>query len=287
MTVNVTWKTPVPTVPDATFVVVDNIALSATEDNVRDFFAFCGTIQSLELQKTERGTQVGLIKFATADSAKTSLLLSNALINYEAITVAPLFPETNPETPPNEPVTRSTEPAPAQPSSTGKPALYIVHELLAAGYVLGEQVIARASVFDAKHRITERSQQQARSLDSQYKLTDYLQQWDNKFNLTKRATDAYNKLQSHPTGQKVLFTVKDAYDSALDLRNQAREIAERKRADGSPLFGKIPIPPAPAAGPSNISPAASGLAAGPVNPPPPATPSEKEGTPASNAASLD
>ncbi|ORX69756.1 hypothetical protein DL89DRAFT_257973 [Linderina pennispora] len=261
MTVNVTWKTPVPTVPDATFVVVDNIALSATEDNVRDFFAFCGTIQSLELQKTERGTQVGLIKFATADSAKTSLLLSNALINYEAITVAPLFPETNPETPPNEAVARSTEPAPAQPSSTGKPALYIVHELLAAGYVLGEQVIARA--------ITERSQQQARSLDSQYKLTDYLQQWDNKFNLTKRATDAYNKLQSHPTGQR------------------AREIAERKRADGSPLFGKIPIPPAPAAGPSNTSPAAGGLAAGPVNPPPPATPSEKEGTPASNAASLD
>ncbi|KAJ1936240.1 Protein vip1, partial [Linderina macrospora] len=274
MTVSVTWKTPVPTVPDATFVVIDNLALSATEANVRDFFAFCGTIQSLELQKTERGTQVGLIKFETADNAKTSLLLSNALINYEAITVHPLFPETNPETPPNEPAARTTEPTPTQPSSSGKPALYIVHELLAAGHVLGEQVISRASEFDAKHRITERSQQQARSLDSQYKLSDYLRQWDSKFNLTKRATDAYNKMQSHPTGQKVLFTVKDAYDSALELRNQAREIAERKRADGSPLFGKIPIPAAPVAGPSGAGPSGAGLssagpAAGPVNPAPP------------------
>ncbi|KAJ1853034.1 Protein vip1 [Coemansia sp. RSA 2703] len=274
-----TWNTSVPSTPDPTYIVVDNIALSATETNVRDFFAFCGPIESLELKKQESGTQSALLKFGNVEAAKTSLLLSNALINYEPINVSPLFPQTSQATPPSTSHSASSDSSAsrqAHPSESaantnyeGKPALYVVHELLAAGYLVGEHVVNRASEFDSKYRVTDRTHEQARSLDNQYKFSNYLQQWDEKFNITKRAKDAYTKVQSHPVGQKVLFTVNEAYQSALQLSNDAREIAERKRTNDEKLFGKIPLPTAPRTdtGASSSSTGASGSgapAAGPV-----------------------
>ncbi|KAJ2819018.1 Protein vip1, partial [Coemansia furcata] len=214
--VTVNWNTSIPSAPDATYIVVDSIALSATETNVRDFFAFCGPIEILELQKQESGSQRALIKFSNAEAAKTSLLLSNALINYEPIHVSPLFA-------PGTPTAAATA-GPSQGAEhraphdyEGKPALYVVHELLAAGYLVGEHVVGRASEFDSRYRVTDRTTEQARSLDSQYKFSHYLQQWDDKFNLTQRAKQAYDKFQSHPVGSKVVLTVNDAYKSALQL----------------------------------------------------------------------
>ncbi|KAJ2732161.1 Protein vip1 [Coemansia sp. BCRC 34962] len=242
--VTMSWKTPLPLPLGETYIIVEGIALSATEANVRDFFAFCGPIEILELQKLESGSQRALIKFGNVDAAKTSLLLSNALINYEPIRVSSASTS----------APAAASPPVAGPSSTeqrgahdyeGKPALYVVHELLAAGYLVGEHVVGRASEFDSKYRVTDRTTEQARSLDSQYKFSNYLQQWDDKFKLTRRAKQAYDKFQSHPVGSKVVLTVNDAYQSALQLSQEARELAERKRANDEQLFGKIPLPPAP------------------------------------------
>ncbi|KAJ2752611.1 Protein vip1 [Coemansia pectinata] len=241
--VTVNWNTSIPSTPDATFIVVDSIALSATETNVRDFFAFCGPIEILELQKLESGSQRALIKFSNAEAAKTSLLLSNALINYEPIHVSPLFPSVSGTPPP--PASGPSHEQRAAHDYEGKPALYVVHELLAAGYLVGEHVVGRASEFDSKYRVTGRTTEQARSLDSQYKFSNYLQQWDDKFNITRRAKQAYDKFQSHPVGSKVVLTVNDAYQSALQLSQEAKDLAERKRANDEQLFGKIPLPPAP------------------------------------------
>lgn len=250
MVTNTNWKTQTPATPDPTYIVVDSISLSADEGTVRDFFAFCGTIEVLELQKQESGSQRALLKFGNADSAKTSLLLSNALINHEAISVAPLFPDAIPGTPPAEseqsvPRGEGSSSSSLPDSYEGKPALYIVHELLAAGYMVGEHVVSRASEFDSKYRVTNRTQEQARSLDNQYKFSNYLQQWDDKFKVTEKAKGAYDKFQSHPMGHRVVMTVGDAYKSALQLSGNARELAERKRAQDGQLFGKIPLPPAP------------------------------------------
>ncbi|PIA16860.1 hypothetical protein COEREDRAFT_80915 [Coemansia reversa NRRL 1564] len=252
--VSKTWNTKLPETPDPTYIVVDHIALSADEETVRKFFAFCGNVDSLELQKQESGYQRALIKFDTAEAANTALLLSHALIHHEAIDVTPLFPEVSPATPPSGPGAAQGQQQPPQVSRSGtaadvnyegKPALYVAHELLAAGYMLGESVLARASQFDAKYRVSDRTQTQARSMDNQYKFSNYLQQWDDKFKISNRAKDAYNKLQSNSVGQKVILTVNDAYQSALQLSKDARDIAERKRTNDERLFGKIPLPRAP------------------------------------------
>ncbi|KAJ2617383.1 Protein vip1 [Coemansia sp. RSA 1365] len=252
--VSKTWNTKLPETPDRKYIVVDHIALSADEKKVREYFAFCGNIVSLELQKQENGYQRALIKFEEPGAAETALLLSHALIDCETIEVTPLFPEATPATPPSGPGAAQGQQQPPQVSRSGtaadvnyegKPALYVAHELLAAGHILGERVLARASQFDAKYRVSDRTQTQARSMDSQYKFSNYLQQWDDKFKISNRAKEAYNKLQSNSVGQKVILTVNDAYQSALQLSRDARDIAERKRTNDERLFGKIPLPRAP------------------------------------------
>ncbi|KAJ2856719.1 Protein vip1 [Coemansia erecta] len=286
--VTTNWTTAIPTEPDSRYIQVEHIALSADENTVRNFFAFCGNIDTLELKKEMDGTQSALIKFADAEAAKTSLLLTNAQINHEYISVSPLFPSTHPPSIPpayNTDPNQAAPPPPLQASGSsdrnpivdanyeGKPALYVVHELLAAGYFLGEHVVSRASEFDSKYRVTDRTQSQARSLDNQYKFSSHLQSWDEKFNISKRAKDAYNKLQSHPVGQKVAFTVNEAYQSAMQLSQDARQIAERKRDHNEQLFGKIPLPNTPKPT-SNTS--------GQQQQQPPAGPSGDNGGPASS-----
>ncbi|KAJ2782863.1 Protein vip1 [Coemansia javaensis] len=252
---SIKWNTPLPATPDGTYVLVERIPLSASADTVREFFTFCGDITVLELQKNEAGFQSALIKFAAPEAAKTALLLSHALINHEAIEVMPLFPEALPPgTPPAAadaadnraaPPPAARAPTAADTNYEGKPALYVAHELLAAGYMLGERVLSRASEFDSKYRVTDRTQTQARSLDSTYKVTSYLHQWDEKFKISSRAKSAIDKMQNHPTGQKLMLTVNDAYQSALELSRDARDIAERKRANNERIFGKIPLPRSP------------------------------------------
>ncbi|KAJ2753914.1 Protein vip1 [Coemansia sp. BCRC 34490] len=275
--VTTSWKTAIPGEPDPRYIEVNHISLSADENTVKNFFAFCGQIESLELRKEMDGTQSALIKFADAEAAKTSLLLTSAQINHEFIRVSSLFPDMQQSaTPPAYNNAAAARSGPQQPAPVavhtvssgassgtdtsssgsgrnpivdanyeGKPALYVVHELLAAGYFLGEHVVSRASEFDSKYRVTDRTQEQARSLDNQYKFSNHLQRWDEKFNISARAKNAYNKLQSHPVGQKVAFTVNEAYQSAMQLSQDAKNIAERKRGHNEQLFGKIPLPGTP------------------------------------------
>ncbi|KAJ2162058.1 Protein vip1 [Coemansia sp. RSA 552] len=262
--VTANWNSQLPSAPDATYVVAERIPLSATESTVREFFEFCGPIEQLTLEKVESGHQRALVKFSTAEAAKTALLLGDAQINYETIEVKPLFPATHPEAQHSEsehqPATGTRAPittSPADANYEGKPALYVAHELLAAGYMLGERVLDRASQFDAKYRVKDRTQTQARSLDNDYKCSDYLQQWDDKFKVSNRAKSAYDKLQSNSLGKKVMFTVSEAYQSALQLSRDAASIAERKRQNDEKLFGKFSLPR------SSSRSSASGSASGP------------------------
>ncbi|KAJ2628573.1 Protein vip1 [Coemansia sp. RSA 1290] len=238
------WKIQLPGAPDPTYVVVRNIDESVSEDEARKLFAFCGDIVEFDLQQENKDSKRALVKFRKLEEAKTALLLSGTEVHHREVFVQYLFPEfqeASHDTPPNyEQASRAVD-----TNYEGKPALYVAHELLAAGHLLGEQVLSRASRFDAKYRVTGRTQEQARSLDNQYKFSNYLQQWDDRFNISSRAKTAYDKVQSSSLGRKAIFTVNDAYQSALSLSRNAREIAERKRASGEKLFGKIPLPPAP------------------------------------------
>ena len=67
-------------------VLVSNLDLDVTEKQISDFFSFCGKITSLTI-RTKGNNVEAILFFEHESSAKTALLLSNALINDKPIVV--------------------------------------------------------------------------------------------------------------------------------------------------------------------------------------------------------
>jgi uncharacterized protein YdaT len=145
---------------DTKAVFVANISPNATEKTVSDFFSFCGRITKLTLRKepTGDGSQEAIVVFETDSAAKTALLLTNALIVDRPITVVPHVstsidtegaPTTQTEVP-QENITNRTFTAPDHERSKTS----VVASMLAAGYVLGTDSVAKAREFDEKHMIS-------------------------------------------------------------------------------------------------------------------------------------
>jgi len=154
-------KTSSASMEDTRAVFVANISPNATEKTVSDFFSFCGRITKLTLRKeaTGDGSQEAIVVFETDSAAKTALLLTNALIVDRPITVVPHVAATT-DTPQAQgevlkdvapdTITNRTFTAPDHERSKTS----VVASMLAAGYVLGTDSVAKAREFDEKHMIS-------------------------------------------------------------------------------------------------------------------------------------
>lgn len=69
-------------------ILVTGLHPSVTSKQLSDFFSFCGKISSLTL-RTKDDSVEGVLFFEKEASAKTALLLNNALIKDKPITVQP------------------------------------------------------------------------------------------------------------------------------------------------------------------------------------------------------
>lgn len=77
---------------DERSVFVTNISSQADEKAVREFFDFCGEIDSMNIQPAEDGTLQAVVIFVSPESAQTAKLMSNAVIVDQAVTVGPVPP---------------------------------------------------------------------------------------------------------------------------------------------------------------------------------------------------
>merc|ERR1711916_378690 len=146
-------------------VVVSNISENASKANVETFFTYCGGIETFQLatdpspassssSSPPGGTQSALIVFSSPSGYTTALLLSNATIVDTPILVSPLSSSL-----PN--VTSLSEPSDPSPPSEGegegddgvgvKSKTCVLAEMVAAGYDVGSNAMARAAAFDEKH----------------------------------------------------------------------------------------------------------------------------------------
>lgn len=91
-----------------------------------------------------------MINFERESAAKTATLLSNALIDDCHIQVAPYFSQTVPE---KEETEEKQEEAKTQ---EGKPKSRIAAEILANGYLLQDQVVAKGLEYDNKYGLSTR-----------------------------------------------------------------------------------------------------------------------------------
>lgn len=145
---------------DTKAVFVANISPNATEKTVSDFFSFCGRITKLTLRKEPAGdgSQEAVVVFETDSAAKTALLLTNALIVDRPITVVPHITSTadteggevTQKEIPQDNITNRSFTAPDHERSKTS----VVASMVAAGYVLGTDAVAKAREIDEKHMIS-------------------------------------------------------------------------------------------------------------------------------------
>ncbi|KAG0512386.1 hypothetical protein BDA96_10G009000 [Sorghum bicolor] len=70
-------------------VKVTNVSLSATVQDIKEFFSFSGDIEHVEMQSGDEWSQVAYVTFKDAQGAETALLLSGATIVDLSVIIAP------------------------------------------------------------------------------------------------------------------------------------------------------------------------------------------------------
>eukprot|EP00002_Diphylleia_rotans_P033725 TRINITY_DN719_c0_g3_i1.p1 TRINITY_DN719_c0_g3~~TRINITY_DN719_c0_g3_i1.p1 ORF type:complete len:272 (-),score=89.02 TRINITY_DN719_c0_g3_i1:197-1012(-) len=168
-------------------IYVYNIAPTATEKDLTDFFSFCGPIEKVILESNPvDGNQHSGITFGDLNTAATALLLAGAILVGQPIAIM-RFPGSDQ---PQESAAPSTTQASADPSveaqantstsaAPAKPAVSVIADVLAKGYILGENAMQKAKEFDEKHNISlkfkvaaESAKNKALKIDEEYKISE-------------------------------------------------------------------------------------------------------------------
>ncbi|KAG2228772.1 hypothetical protein INT48_008418, partial [Thamnidium elegans] len=226
----------IPETPSATYVIVKNISAQSSEKTVREFFLFCGKITEFELiTDDDNEHQVALIHFERDSAAKTATLLSNALIDDCHIVATPYFESTTSEEKENV-EDNSTS------SQESKPKSRIAAEILANGYILQDQVVAKGLEYDAKYSFSSRLTgyfttltSNVKSIDEKYRIWDKAVEIDNKFKIQEKVQNAAVTAQStataalqSPTGQKVERIASQTFAQIAAVHFEAKQIQTEK-----------------------------------------------------------
>jgi len=269
-------------IEDSRAVYVTNISPNANEKTVSDFFSFCGKISKLFVNK-ETETSSAVVEFETESAAKTALLLTNALIVDRPITVVPYT-----STPSTQQSATGATVDVVPPKAPGTPVAHhditqrdfndvpddqrsktsVVASLLAAGYVLANDVLTKATEYDDKHNISlqarvavEQIKVKVHEFDQQHHIsekatqlttaaTEKAKQIDATYHVTEKAQlaaqqakqtaeTAAQKLQQNPTVNSVFQSVKSTATKVSqsvtstyqDYKDQTQKAIEEKQKE--------------------------------------------------------
>jgi len=226
----------------ATTVHVKNIGAETTEQEIRDFFSFCGRISKLSVTPEsgdKESTQSASVTFEKETAAKTALLLDNTQLGKSLVHVssAQSLDELSKD--------RDASGHDEELQQEDKPRSRVVAELLAHGYVIGDQAIDRALKLDQQHGISTRFTNALQQFDQRFKATETAQGLDQKYNITERAQQGFSSLYSYfdkaqgtPTGQRLRSFYDVGQKQVLDVHNEARHLASLKQNKQSPSAGE-------------------------------------------------
>lgn len=222
-------------------VYIANLSPSTTKESLDKFMAFCGSIQNIEMQESNKA----VVTFEKPSAASTALMLNGGTLDGSPIQVS------------SEDITDD------HPSLAGdhhdhddipqeaKPRTAIVAEYLASGYVLSEPIINRAVTFDQKHGIsnrfleffkmlTEQTKQKSAELDAQAQISQKAgqayAQADAKTGVTEKAKGAWSIGKSYYTralqsqyGQQAQAFYTTTRNNIKDVHEEASRIAADKK----------------------------------------------------------
>jgi len=220
---------------------VKGISSQTSEKEIRDFFSFCGKIQSLSVtpeSSDSSSSQSATVTFEKETAAKTALLLDNTQLGPAQVHVtsaASLDQMSGGKTAgsADEPTSHDDI------AQEDKPRSRIVAEYLAHGYVLSDSVVQRAIQMDQQHGVSNRFMSALTQFDSKTKASERAQAVDQKYGLSARAdagwrglTSYFEKAAGTPTGQRLRTFYESGQKQVLDVHNEAKHLAALKSGKG-------------------------------------------------------
>merc|ERR1712225_208405 len=209
-------------------VYIANLSPTTSKESLDKFMAFCGSIQSIEMQEGNRA----IVTFEKPSAASTALMLNGGTLDGSPIQVSSeLVDEDTPSIVGEE---HYHDDIPQE----AKPRTAIVAEYLASGYILSEGIINKAVSFDQKNgisrtfldffrKLTEQARTKAGELDQQAHISEKAQgayaQADDKVHLTEKAKNAWQVGKSYysKTSNNIKSVHEEASRIAADKKNAA------------------------------------------------------------------
>uniref|UniRef100_A0A804P1D3 RRM domain-containing protein n=1 Tax=Zea mays TaxID=4577 RepID=A0A804P1D3_MAIZE len=152
---------------------VTNVPLSATAENMKEFFSFSGEIEYVEMRRDSETSQVAYVTFKEFHGADTALLLSgSSMCGDVSVNIAPVEDYELPPEAYSHAGARS--PGPGTPTGEAvKKAEEVVSTMLARGFVLSKDALRRAQSFDGRHQqLLSTATARVASLDRRLGLSD-------------------------------------------------------------------------------------------------------------------
>ena len=213
---------------------VKGISSQTSEKEVRDFFSFCGKIQSLSVtpeSNESTASQSATVTFEKETAAKTALLLDNTQLGPAQVQVSSAA---SLDQIAGEKAAGSGD-EPGDITQEDKPRSRIVAEYLAHGYVISDKAIERAIALDQQHGVSNRFMSALSNFDSKYKVTEKSKGMDEKYGVSTKAqqgwmglTSYFEKAASTPTGQKLRSFYDTGSKQVFDVHNEAKHLASLK-----------------------------------------------------------
>eukprot|EP00897_Mesotaenium_endlicherianum_P000553 jgi/Mesen1/10499/ME000083S10003 len=235
--INVTGDCLLTSVPApqnmATTVKVTNVSKNATEKDLWDFFAFSGEILSISMQPAGEGdSQTAHVTFQEAKALDTALLLTGA-----QIVDLPIHVEAAPQFQPPENASLLHSPSvdsltdqktSASASATYDRAQAVMADMLAKGYVLGKDAMARARTYDEKHQLSKNAGLRAAMLRDQARET--AANLDRKMGISQKFSAGATQLKDS------VRTVDERYHVAEKTRQALSVAGEKVNEAGAALW---------------------------------------------------
>lgn len=219
-------------------IIASNIPSSVEESKVKEFFSFCGKIDSIKQQDQEsEGKSAYQVRFASAGAVSTALLLNGAELGGGEVHVIQLGVD--------KPLPLS-EALPSYESANHedidqeeKPKSAILAQYLSQGYVVSDQLIEKALAFDKAHGYSEKFRNFVTSLDQKYhvqeKTTASAEQADTKFNIAENYNkgkmslgDYFDKFKQDKYGSKIHQFYSGLVNDTKAVHDEARRLADLK-----------------------------------------------------------
>ncbi|TRM61157.1 hypothetical protein BD626DRAFT_571185 [Schizophyllum amplum] len=220
---------------------VSNLSPATTEETLKNFFSFCGSIKSVD----HTGT-TATVHFEKPSSVKTAVMLNGGTLDGSPLTVTAdaEHPDAHDDPADGNLLTRRTSPAPQ----------VLAAEYLAKGYTLSDQVLHRAIEIDQQRGISKKFLSYLQNIDKTLgektlgpeqtisgkaqttvqAATQQAKTVDEQKGISKTLGGYYERALSSPFGQKVLAFYTQTSKQVLDIHEEAKRLQTENKPAAAP-----------------------------------------------------